>query len=313
MENTAVDFYPVKKTSVIGRFIVQDNYAVTFRGTNSGKCSEAQTDALKKNWGKIEYTGKLSTDAKKQIRTFMCVWSRAIEGYNRIQQINKQKEKRKLVFITLTLSSVQVTSDNHVKRSMLSAFIQELRRKWNVCHYFWRAESQKNGNIHFHILVDSYIPKNEVAFIWDSIQFNHKYIKIKPLSSENYKSASTRIEAPKENGSIAIYCVKYCLKEDGYRIIKGRLWGCSDSLRELEAFECELDNDMLKSLEKLEKSKKLTVCPSMFYDLFIGDVYSYLRKENEAFAYVTDLYNYEIYHCLYSDASSIKNIIPEDF
>ncbi len=33
---------------------------------------------------------------------------------------------------------------------MLNRFLEKIRYQYNVKSYLWKAESQKNGNIHFH-------------------------------------------------------------------------------------------------------------------------------------------------------------------
>ncbi|GAH86291.1 unnamed protein product, partial [marine sediment metagenome] len=42
--------------------------------------------------------------------------------------------------------------------------------------YVWRAEKQENGNIHFHFIVDNFIPWNELRNTWNRIQQNLGYI-----------------------------------------------------------------------------------------------------------------------------------------
>lgn len=39
-------------------------------------------------------------------------------------------------------------------------------------HYFWRAELQANGQIHFHLIVDHYIPKHAVQHDWNKLIFS---------------------------------------------------------------------------------------------------------------------------------------------
>ena len=53
-------------------------------------------------------------------------------------------------FITLTLSDVQAHTDDSIKEHMLQPFLYWLQRYYN-CSYVWKAETQINGNIHFHI------------------------------------------------------------------------------------------------------------------------------------------------------------------
>jgi hypothetical protein len=77
--------------------------------------------------------------------------------------------KFKLAFITLTLPSVQIHTDNEIKKECLNQILIELRENYDVRFYIWRAEKQKNGNIHFHILIDKFIPHQELRDRWNRI------------------------------------------------------------------------------------------------------------------------------------------------
>ena len=82
----------------------------------------------------------------------------------------------KLNFITLTLSSPQVHTDQEIKARLLDHFILDMKRLWGVDMYVWRAEKQKNGSIHFHIVTSSFIPWNELRNVWNRIQQKLGYV-----------------------------------------------------------------------------------------------------------------------------------------
>ena len=70
---------------------------------------------------------------------------------------NHRNFKFKLNLITLTLPSKQNEhSDNEIKHRALNNFFTQLRTKHNLVNYVWKAEKQKNGNIHFHIITDKF-------------------------------------------------------------------------------------------------------------------------------------------------------------
>lgn len=75
----------------------------------------------------------------------------------------------KVAFITLTLPSSQIHSDNEIKGSCLNQFLIEVKKRCHVNRYVWRAEKQRNGNIHFHIVVDRFIPYQQVRDMWNRI------------------------------------------------------------------------------------------------------------------------------------------------
>lgn len=82
----------------------------------------------------------------------------------------------KLAFITLTLPSKQVHDDNIIKKECLNQLLIELKKRYKVRHYIWRAEKQVNGNIHFHILIDKFVPWSELRDRWNRITEKLGYV-----------------------------------------------------------------------------------------------------------------------------------------
>ena len=116
---------------------------------------------------------------------------------------NKQEITYKLAFITLTLSSVQDVPDEIIKKAMLNHFLVEIKRKYNVENYIWKAEKQDNGNIHFHVLIDKYIYHDDVRKLWNSIQNKapfHYVDKYSIKMQEKYKNGFK----PDNNSTVSI-------------------------------------------------------------------------------------------------------------
>ena len=61
-------------------------------------------------------------------------------------------------FCTLTLPSEQFHSDIEIKSKCLNQFFIECKKYYNLRNYIWKLEHQKNGNVHFHILADIFLP-----------------------------------------------------------------------------------------------------------------------------------------------------------
>lgn len=113
--------------------------------------------------------GMVSQAAKKKISTALD-YLVYISKKGQVQSTSKAKSVRFiLTFITLTLPSKQIHTDNEIKNKCLNSFILEIKEKYKVRNYLWRAEKQKNGNIHFHIITDKFIPWNELRQNWNRI------------------------------------------------------------------------------------------------------------------------------------------------
>lgn len=87
------------------------------------------------------------------------------------------KAYKKVSMLTLTLSSKQKHSDWYIKKNMLNQFLIEIRQYNKNLIYVWRAEKQQNGNIHFHILLNIYLPVIKLLSIWNRIQKKEGYLK----------------------------------------------------------------------------------------------------------------------------------------
>jgi len=71
-------------------------------------------------------------------------------------------------FITLTLPSKQLTPTVDVTKRLFNNFLTQLRAKFELTNYVWRLEFQKNGNVHYHIVTDSFLDFFQVQKIWNS-------------------------------------------------------------------------------------------------------------------------------------------------
>lgn len=77
--------------------------------------------------------------------------------------------KMRLAFVTLTLPSSQRHSDQIIKRKCLNYLLIELRKFHGLRNYIWRAEKQINGNIHFHLVCDSFLDADMLRRRWNRI------------------------------------------------------------------------------------------------------------------------------------------------
>ncbi|MBA7679718.1 hypothetical protein ES703_88020 [subsurface metagenome] len=190
----------------------------------------------------------------------------------------------KLCFITLTLPSTQVHSDQVIKARCLHQFLTEACKKWHVKNYLWRAEKQKNGNIHFHILADKFIPWSELRDVWNRIvnklgyvdryrdqmrAFHEGCFSVREdlLKAWSYKAQIKAYKAGKANDwsspnstdihsvwkmkNIKAYVSKYCTKDEQSEGLTGRLWGCNEELSNIPGARIVIDqlvSDALKSI-----------------------------------------------------------------
>lgn len=75
----------------------------------------------------------------------------------------------KCAFITLTLPGPQKHSDVYIKKMCINQLLVELKKNYDINNWIWKAELQKNENIHFHLIVDKYIDFQALRRRWNRI------------------------------------------------------------------------------------------------------------------------------------------------
>lgn len=170
------------------------------------------------------------------------------------------------LFISLTLPSTQEHEDTFITKKILGNFLDTCRKLGFLNNYVWRAEKQKNGNIHYHILTDSFVNYNFIRRIWYRVLSKYGYMKkyhdkFSSMCYEDYKNQSFNnnrpeskinqafargkrnnwseppcvdVEAINSIGALSKYLSKYVSKNSNHseNIVKGRVWSCSKSVSE---------------------------------------------------------------------------------
>lgn len=174
------------------------------------------------------YNGFMSIKTRKEIK------GKLTNYFTALQLIGKKYRKEKNIqptIITLTLPATQRHPDNEIKRECLMRFLENLKKTQNVTFYYWVAEKQKNGNIHFHILADKFVKWQWVRNQWNSRLETLGYISEFEQKHGHRNPNSTDIENIKNIERTARYVSKYTTKIDQQGGIAGRLHGECDSLK----------------------------------------------------------------------------------
>lgn len=216
-------------TNLVPTIKIQPNFAVAYNRyigiRHKSKKQVQNEEKLKVNKPKAQ----LSQKAVSRLRNSIA-W---IVQLAKVKRIYSNDMKRyitfKINFITLTLSAPQIHCDNHIKSQLLNQFLTEARDKWKLKNYVWRAETQKNGNIHFHIISDVFIPYKELRDTWNRIQNKLGYIDRFKEKNGHSSPNSTDVHSVLKLRNLAAYLTKYCTKEQT-RFICGKTWAVSNSL-----------------------------------------------------------------------------------
>ena len=239
--------------------IIKNNHVLMLRSANRSAGGSKKSEVSRANITKgFTNSGLISYGTRKKILNIGEIWHNAIDAVS-IEYHNKYKRKLRRQFpdnialrlITLTLSSDQVHPDQYIKRYLLNGFIEYIKRQGAI-NYLWRAEAQKTGKIHFHIITDCYLPYKEVNAYWVSLLKIHGYgrkkndspVNIKLIKSDEligyvakYISKNGTDDSQDQKDPVKYYKVgnERIIDCNGSRIraIDGKMWGSSRKLSDM--------------------------------------------------------------------------------
>src|SRR5688572_2169979 len=237
---------------------IKGNWFYEFALNQTGHRPPKNTDHysnLKKENANYSSFGKC---AQRNLNQTLTKWTLTQElGFNQFHFKNSRPLNNH-TFITLTLPYKQIHCDKTIKRECLNDFLIKAKRLWQVHNLMWKAETQDNGNIHFHMLTDRYIPHEQLRYTWQNSMEKLGYISWYATENNNLNPNCTDIHAIKKIKNVAAYFSKYMTKGIKGRDICGHAWGRSENLIRLKPYMIELDNSMQNWLnsqrEKIENS-----------------------------------------------------------
>lgn len=213
-ERTAIP-EPEGERIYIPHVTINPNYLVFWDKCITGY--NYNSEGLKNN----RHNGEMSAKASKRVRTIITWFAELTK--DKLHKHQEKKIKYRLTFVTLTLPTAQVDKDGEIrvingnrltdefiKRNLLNRFLQEMKRRYSVVNYFWRAEAQENGNIHFHITFDKFIFHAELRKIWNLICLDYGMIdeyrkRQKEFFKDGFRMSENKYDTRTEEQQRAAY------------------------------------------------------------------------------------------------------------
>lgn len=223
---------------------------------------------------------QLSHNGKKKLR----------EKINWLFQLSKSKVIKtysggvipafKVGFTTLTLPSKQIHPTSEITSKCFNQYLTEVKKRTKMENFVWRLEFQKNGNVHYHIVTDTFIDYQFSQKIWNRIinklgyvdEYQRKFSNMtlsQYVNEQSKKSNATFEEFSKRyakgcrekwqnprsvdvvscqsNNNIAFYISKYFSKKNDEKIIKNPLDNEKNSFA-LRLWFCSRSLSSLKSI-----------------------------------------------------------------
>lgn len=224
-------------------------------------CSNGGNSWLK-NFDENTTTGNISRAAAKRIERAI-VWLLYHSKQKTIYDILLKKQfKFRINFITLTLPAPQVHSDDAIKKVALNNFLTICRKTHGLINYVWKAEAQINGNIHFHLVTDTYIRYNHIQEIWNR---SLNLLSTIPTATDSGGSYIDRFEAKighRHPNSTDVHSVKHVKKIASYvskYMSKNRAFKCVGELRIIDGKQVEVyyGSDEYRAEEPDKKNGKI--------------------------------------------------------
>lgn len=264
---------------------------------------------------KSSVKGILSPNARKRLKKALNLLVASATEKMLFDEVSGQSFPFKVNFITLELPAPQGdVTDDQLKRKCLNEWLLYAKRKYGLRSYVWKAETQENGNLHFHLTTDSYIHWSDIRKSWlhslrhfgfveqyrermkefhrEGFQIRRDLLKHWPEKKqrEAYEYGlktdwsfpnCTDVHAVNHVEDLAGYMIKYMSKkEEGRRQVEGKIWGCSTNL--LVKGKVELDSTdpeaepLIRAFTELEEK------------VYKGDHFEYLKLTQKQFdQYVT--------------------------
>lgn len=199
--------------------------------------------------------GTISNNAKNRIETVVS-WLVALAKNKQIDDFKTGKKFYfKINFITLTLPAEQQHSDKQLLKECFQPWIDLMRKKHGLRNYVWKAETQVNGNIHWHITTDCYIHYEEVQRTWNMQLSKLGYIERFHDKHKHYNPHSTEIKAVRNVKKLANYMAKY--------MSKNRSFAKVGELHLIDGVVHEVPNNQISTIQSSNKKKSVKIIGSM--------------------------------------------------
>ena len=164
---------------------------VSWYGKNDKPSEKSRSVSSSPKVSKQFHNFKISSAAHKNIQEKI-TWLYTL-GKSRYVKTYSGKEifNFKINFLTLTLPSSQVHNTATITNDLFNQFLTEIRQRTRMENYVWRLEFQGNGNVHYHIVTDTFIDYFFARKIWNRILNKFAYIdnfaeKMNGLSLNEY-------------------------------------------------------------------------------------------------------------------------------
>jgi hypothetical protein len=257
---------------------------------------------------KRAYSGRLTPGAKKRLTKAINLMVQGTRLRWISNPVNQRSQLHRLSFITLTVNNHGALLDGKTAyKLLLAGFLSWLRKTKGVTTYIWKAEIQKNGQIHYHITLPDFLHYKEIRDKWNDLQRKAGLLEQYHADHGHYNPNSTDIHSVRKMQDIASYLVKEIAKScQNETSIGGKVWDCSANLSAAKYFSVEMKQAQFEFLEAA-----VNECRATKYEGERFCIYKFKESVEERLLSKEDLSHYQTWlHVLRE--SIVYNDPPDD-
>lgn len=192
-------------------------------------------------------------------------------------------------------------SDIQIKQDVLNHYLTVLRNSYGVRNYLWKAEAQRNGNIHFHVIIDKFIHWGSLQYRWNQCLCKFHFIDEFEAKWGHRQPNTIKVHAVSSLKITKGYLLKYmCTDELFKRKILGKRWSCNEELSKYDGVVIELTGNRIDEwMERYDdrQSYRFDYNFCTVYSLTLGQFFTLYEGTTLVSLYVSEfqrLYEFEI-------------------
>lgn len=193
---------------------------------------------------KNTYSGYVTPHAKKRLRKALDILVQKSTTHYVYNSFTEKFMPFRMGFITLTIATQKNLKAKESYETLLGKWLRYMKRKQGLKSYVWKAELQKRGQVHYHLMSDVFIDAKTIRWYWNKLQRKAGYLDSFAKIYHHYKPPSTHVRSAIDLGEINAYVAKeMCKGVQNQKSVQGKVWDCSTNLK-INRYSDFLTNEM---------------------------------------------------------------------
>lgn len=246
-----------------------------WNGPRSSSSSKEKRSTNMKEQRQKAYSGKFTAGAKKRLMRCVDLMLQAVPSRMIYNSVTGRYQPFKVGFLTLTIPCRnRMYKADELYEPLFKPFTRWLREVKGVKLWVCKCELQKRGQLHYHIMIDKFIPwpvlRRQWNFYLDQLGLMDEFKSENNHSNPN----SIDIHSLKKVKNAAAYIAKYMTKDDGTEeYIGGHVWYACEKLKKSGYFTIQWSSRAKDLFDAAIAKAKAFVKASDYYTMvYLGNI-----------------------------------------